>query len=62
MKRYDKCERPCEVIEHEWEETHGFSFGPHEQWNEEFSECCGAEVYDDGKSEADETEGVSDGN
>jgi hypothetical protein len=58
MKRCDKCDQPCEVETREWEERHGFSFGPFEQWSEERSECCGAEVYDDGKEEIEE---MSDG-
>jgi hypothetical protein len=48
MIRCDQCERPCGAETVEWEERHGFSFGPFEQWAEQRSDCCGAEVYDDG--------------
>ena len=53
MIRCEKCEEPCGTEIVYSEESHGFSYGPREQWSAEVSDCCGAETYEDGKSEPD---------
>ena len=50
----DKCDQPCGTETVEWEERHGFSFGPYEQFSAEVSDCCGAETYEDGKENPDD--------
>jgi len=53
MIRCEKCDQPCDVETVYWEESHGFSQGPREQWSAEVSDCCHVEVYEDGKDEPD---------
>lgn len=51
MIRCDKCDQPCGTEAVEWEERHGFSFGPYERFGAEVSDCCGTYTYDDGRAE-----------
>lgn len=54
MIRCDRCDKPCDAETIHTTERHGFSFGPYEEFDDEVSECCGAEVYDDGKVDEDD--------
>lgn len=46
MIRCEKCDQPCGTETHRGSDSHGFTYGPREEYAEERSDCCGAEVYD----------------